>query len=219
MPAFRFPTQTVIARIAEDAAPAKRAALLAETARRGVAELIASGRASPQYRTFVDGVEGRSEDQVRADGTIAYRFNYMGQVVVFALEYLRARSPVDSGLFRDSFRVGVNGRDIDADKFNPRMVPDDAEIIIYNKQPYSRKVDVQLVGRKKLNYSKPANLFYDARDAVRARFGNLVTAERLYTTDFPGRKVIQGSVRQKMRGRGLTKGRKVEYPALAIGVR
>lgn len=210
MARFRFPTNTIQIKIAEDTAPAARAKLLADTARAGLAELIASGRASPKYRRFVDGAAGRSEDQVRADGQIAYQFNYMGEIISFALGFLKDRSPVASGSYQDSFRVSVNGRDIMARQFNPRMVPDDAGILIYNEQHYGRKVDVQLVGQKRLTYSVPPNLFADARDAVRARYGNLVSAERLYTIEFPGRLLTK---------RTLAPGRRVEYPALSIGAR
>ena len=218
MAAIRFPTNTIKLQIAADIAPAARAKLLADTARAGLADLIASKRASPKYRTFVDGVKGRSEDQVRADGQIAYQFNYMGEIISFALEFLKDRSPVASGRYQDSFRVSVNGRDIMAGQFNPRMVPDDAGILIYNEQPYGRKVDVQLVGRKKLTYSVPPGLFADARDAVRARYGNLVSAERLYTIEFPGRKITKRT-RAPAAEQRSQRGRRVEYPALSIGPR
>ena len=210
MARFRFPTNTIQLKIAEDTAPAARAKLLADTARAGLADLIRSRRASPIYRTFVDGREGISEDLVHADGRIAYQFNYLGEIVLFALDFLRGRSPIASGRYRDSFRVGVNGRDIMAAQFNPRMVPDTAEIFIYNEQPYGRKVDVQLIGTKPLTYTTKPNLMYDARDALRARYGNFITVERLYTIDFPGRWITRYT---------LKPGRKVEYPALVINAR
>lgn len=205
MPAT-FSSTTLTKLVQDGLAPAVQSKILADFARAGVAELIASGRASPKYKRFVNGTEGLLEDAVKPDGTIAYRFGYMGEVAVFALEFLKARSPVRSGKYRDSFIVAVNGRPISQANFAPDSVPNDAELYIYNSQPYSRKVDVQLVGKKPLKFSVPPRLFEDAAAAVRGRFGNLVTAQRLYTLDFSGKKVTK-------------KGRKVEYPALKIALR
>lgn len=205
MPAT-FSSTTLTKLIEDGLAPAVQSKILADFARAGVAQLIAEGRASPKYKRFVNGTEGLLEDAVKPDGTIAYRFGYMGEVAVFALEFLKARSPVRSGKYRDSFVVAVNGRPIPADNFVVDSVPNDAELYIYNSQPYSRKVDVQLVGKRPLKFSVPPRMFEDAAVAVRGRFGNLVTAQRLYTLDFAGKWVTK-------------KQRKVEYPALKIALR
>lgn len=205
MPAT-FSTTTLTKLIEQGLDPAVQSKILADFARSGVADLIATGRASPKYKRFVNGTEGLLEDAVKPDGTIAYRFGYMGEVAAFAIEFLKARSPVRSGKYRDSFIVAVNGRPIPAANFVVDSVPNDAELYIYNPQPYSRKVDVQLVGKKPLKFSVPPHLFENAAAAVRGRFGNLVTTQRLYTLDFAGKWVTK-------------KQRKVEYPALKIGLR
>lgn len=205
--------------IAAELSPAARSAKLAEFARQGVAGLVASGRASPTYCRFVDGAEGAQESAVRPNGLIEYQFSYIADVVLFALVFLRARSPVGPGApksreapgpFRDAFMVGVDGRPVPAASFQPRSVPLNAEIIIYNRQPYSRKIDVQLVGRKSLHFSVPPGLFDDCVRAVRRRYGNTVTAKRVYNIEHPGK---------WMRRRGKLKGQKIQSPAIIIAQR
>jgi hypothetical protein len=191
--AFRLATKVFINR---NLAPAAIAGRLADYARKDVARLIAEGRAAPTYRRFVDGVEGAQESAVRPDGEILYQFSYIADVAAFAVAFLRARSPVGPGApksrsapgpYRDAFMIGVNGRAVPAASFQPRSVPLDAELIIYNRQPYSRKVDVQLVGGKLLKFSVPAGIFDDCARAIRGRFGNRVNAKRVYNVDHPNK--------------------------------
>lgn len=191
----------------EELGPAARSARLAQAAREGVANLIREGRASPNYRRFVDGQEGAQEATVKPDGVIVYEFSYIAEVIIFALAFLRARSPVASGRFRESFVVSIDGRPIPAAAFNPRSVPLAAEVIIYNSQPYGRKIDVQIVGGKPLRFSVPAGLYADAVRAIRRQFGNAMTAERLYSINHPGQYILR---------RGKKRGQRVQSPALVI---
>ena len=208
--AAKFSSTTLTKFVQDGLEPAVQSKILADFARAGVAELIATGQASPKYKRFVNGTEGLLEDAVKPDGSIAYRFGYMGEVATFALEFLQSRSPVRipaaKGKYIDCFVIAVNGRPIKQQNFAPDSVPNDAELYIYNSQPYGRKVDVQLVGKKKLRFNVPEGLFRDAAAAVNGRFGNLVSAVRVYDVDFSGKWETK-------------KGRKVEYPALKIGLR
>ena len=187
--------------------PQAQAKMLADTAKKGVADLIATGRASPDYRRYVDGREGVPEESVKPDGVIVYRFNQLGAITTFALSFLVNRSPIRSGDYRKSFYIGVNGKFIPMAQFNPNAVPPDAEIVIGNTQPYSRKVDVQLVGTRKLSFSVPAGLFDDAAQAVRRRYGALVDAKRVYTMRHPHQYTLK---------RGRRAGKPVESPAIII---
>lgn len=211
--AARFASNAITILVAEGSSPERRAQVLAEAARSGLATLISTGVASSRYTRFVDGVEGVAEDLVKPEGTIAYRFAYMGEVVEFALAFLQARSPYKGGSefhYRDNFVVAVNGRPLPAQGVNAASIPADASIFIYNSLPYGRKVDVQLIGKKPMRFTVKAGLFDDAELAVKARYGNLVTVARRYTVDFPGRWITTKT---------KTPGRKVEYPALEITLR
>jgi hypothetical protein len=204
--AARFDTRAISILVAKDVEPAARSKILANAARTGVAELISTGGASPKYTRFVDGTKDAVEDSVRPDGAILYQFGYLGEIVVFAVAFLQARSPVRSGAYRKSFVVSINGRPIPAASVNPANVPHDAEVFVFNVAPYARKVDVQLVGGRPLRFKVPPGLFEDAAKAVNSRFGNAMTARRLYNLKFPG----QAS---------NAAGRALEYPALVISRR
>lgn len=209
--------------------PAAQSRRLAEVARRERDSLIAAGRASPSYRWWVDGREGAPEETVApaGDGRIVYRFSSLGAVTAFALQVLIERSPPRSAApinpqtgktahYRDGFYVGVNGKFIPAAVFEPAAVPPGAEIVIGNTQPYSRKVDVQLIGTRKLSFSVPPGLFDDAAKAIASRFGDLVTVKRVYTMQFPGQYQLRAEqVTNKGRPRRRL-GKPVESPALII---
>ncbi|PWC69097.1 hypothetical protein TSH7_01235 [Azospirillum sp. TSH7] len=241
--------------------PEAQSAALARAAKGKLADLVRAGRASPNFRRFVDGAEGVVEERVgpAPHGQIVYRFNALGAVVTFALSFLVNRSPARSGTYRRSFYLGIvtggntvgvagaerfrsgsdggmrdakgrftaSGRDLAGGKFvkmqdfNPdALTPNVTEIVIGNTQPYSRKVDVQLEGNRKLSFSVPAGLFDDAVSAIKSRFGTLVDVKRVYTMTFPGQYRLKQeqyhqSGRRKGRGRGRA-GKLVESPAIVI---
>lgn len=179
--------------------PGQRSARLAAVARDALAALQASGRAGPAYTLFVDNRPASSEDSVRGDGTgkILYQFSYIGDAVIFALDFLKARAPSRSGKYRNSFFVGVDGRFVNASAFSPDSVPPTAEIIIGNSQPYNRKVDVQLSGGKVLQFSVPPGEYDDCAAALKQRFGNTLSAKRLYDVNFPGKYLLHRDQRRK----------------------
>ena len=221
--AFRQAASVLVARHLSAAA---RSRILADVAIRGREHLIREGRASRSFTTTVDGREGAAESSVQPEGTIVYRFQLLGEAALFAMGYLRGRSPVKSGRFREGFVYAVGergskrggaqaelyttGRIIRPDSFDPQKVDADVgEILIFNRQPYSRKVDVQLVGNRRLRFSVPPDMFDDAAAAVQRRFPTL-SARRIYQIRFPG---------QWVRKRGQGAGRAVESPALVISAR
>lgn len=103
----------------------------------------------------------------------------MQPIVDFALETLKARSPVGSkgdehpGLYRDSHLVFLNGhvtKDVSAWK------PGD-QINISNPVPYSRKIEG---GPGRPPISLPGHVYEDAVDIVAGRFGNSVSVKFVY---------------------------------------
>lgn len=163
---------------------------------------IAAGRFSRAYSTFVNGVEDAPEESIRLGGVIVYRANSIGPAVAMALDYLRKNAPdrvVKQGAkhstserYRDSFEVGISrgdvaGRAIPAASFNPEMVSADAtEAFIYSPLPFSRIVDVQLEGARRIRFSIEPGLFDRAAAFVRRAFPALY-AQRVYNLDFPGK--------------------------------
>lgn len=177
----------------ENLGPAARSARLANIARSALADLQAEGRAGSTYRLFVDGQPATTEYSVRGDGTgrILYAFSYIADAVTFALDFLRARAPVRTGLYAHSWWIGIDGRFVKADSFDPNDIPAAAEIIIGNTQPYNRKVDVQRNGTKPLRFSVPPGEYDDCVAALKQRFGNTMTAKRVYDYNFPGKYILR----------------------------
>lgn len=190
--------------------PAAQSAKLAATAKQELAELIASGRASPSYHGFVDGVTGKPEEAVRPapDGLIVYRFATLGRVGAFALAFLVRRARGLSAEYLRGFYLAADGKFIPSAAFNPdHLGAAVKELAIGNVEPYSRKIDVQLVGGKRLHFNVPPGLFDDCVAAIRSRFGAVVEAKRVYTLNFPGQYVLT---------RDRKRGSRVESPAIII---
>lgn len=173
--------------------PQARSARLARVARAALAGLQATGRASHTYRLAVDGRPALDESTVRGDGTgkILYSFSYVAEAVAFALDFLRVRAPVRSGLYARSWYVIAGNRFALASTINLDSLPPTGEIIIGNTQPYNRKVDVQLNGLKPLRFSVPPLEYDDCVAALGQRFGNTLRAERHYDMNFPGKWILK----------------------------
>lgn len=194
--------------VARHCSPQAVARLLAQTARDGTAELIRSRRASPRFIRYVDGRANAAAESVKANGVIVDVFDNWGDIITFAIAFLRKRAPHDSGDYVKSFFLGLDGKMVDADAFNPRTVGSLSEVIIGNTQPYNRLVDVQLAGRNRIRFSVPEDIFRDAGRAIEREFKRAVMARREYNLDFPGK--------HRLTGRGPSRGKLVESPGLIL---
>jgi hypothetical protein len=189
--------------------PQAQAARLAAFSRQRLQEAIASGEASPHYETFVNGRRGR-EETVVAPGPIIYLFNWWPDLLISALQDLRNSVPYSGRPkaelhYRDRFFVLANGVSVTPREY--QNIPVDAEVLIGNSAPYSRKLDVQLIGREPIRVSVPPDFFEGAVQVINHRFGNLVTAKRLYTIHFTGQYHLV---------RGKEAGKPVNSPGIQI---
>lgn len=197
-------------------APENVARELAEFAKAELADAIGRGEGSPVYDRYVNGALGAPESAVVPPGPILYDFIWWQEIVALALQYLVERSPVRSGRYKRSWLVMVDGRPAP----DPAGIPLDAEVIIVNDQPYSRKVDV---GHMKM--SVPPHIIEDARQAVMRIFGNMLTARRTLV-ELPGGYVLKGrfhkgagaSARKGLR-KDTQAGQPMTYPALVLAMR
>jgi hypothetical protein len=102
---------------------------------------------------------------------IVFRYLPMQDVVDFALQTLRDRSPVGSdrdkhpGLYRDSHMVFLNGHVVEDGDVGAWRSGD--QINISNPVPYARKIEA---GRGKL--SVPGHVYESAALIVAGRYGN-----------------------------------------------
>lgn len=188
---------------------------LAAFAREELAGALARGDGSPVYTTSVNGRRGASEDSVRLPGPIVYDFVWWAPIITYALEVLRARSPVRSGAYRDAWTVVVGGqkvREFDA-------LPADAQIHIVNPVPYARKIEV---GHMKM--SVPPGVVEQGVQVVAARYGQMVHVSHEFIT-LRGDYSAAGQFRQG-RGSGARRklrkdtrsGARMTYPALYLDI-
>lgn len=127
---------------------------LAAYARMSVAEVIGSGQAPAEYDRYVNGRLGEAEETVQLPGPIVYVFQNWRLVINAAMEELQKRVPRKSGRYASSFIATVNGTpvvDFDA-------IPNGAEVIIINAQPYTRKMEsgANKTGKRHFDLSKAA---------------------------------------------------------------
>jgi hypothetical protein len=152
-------------------------------------EIIKRDRPS-SYLRLIDGVAAATEVAFRAYAVvragqaiyrtttrITYRYEYMDEVVQFAIKTLRSRSPVGSGddphagLYRDGHLVFIDGHLVQ----NAKAWQPGQQIFISNAVPYSRKIEA---GRMKMRV--PPHVYEDAVPIIAGRFGNGVAIKFVY---------------------------------------
>jgi hypothetical protein len=157
-----------------------------------------------QYITTVNDRVGASIQSVEPPGPIVYTAVWWPEILEYGLSYAAERSPVLSGRFRRSWFAMENGTpvtDFDA-------IPLNAECIITNDQPYSRKIEVG-----HMHMSVPPGVVEDLVSALRRKFGNLITVRRRFIP-LEGAYVTKRASRRRRRAR--PGGRVLSYPAAVI---
>ena len=184
-------------------------AALAAFARKELASVIASGQASTNYERFVNGVRGAPESAVQAPGPILYEFVNWPLLIRAALDALVAASPKRSGRYAGGFMVLAGGRPVR--EFSE--IPTNAEVIIFNVRPYTRKIEV---GAMKM--SVPPRHFDRARGVVSRRFGRAFRFETRFVNIGGGLHpdVLYRLKRTRGRRKDRQAGSVLTYPALVI---
>lgn len=199
-----------------DIAPENLARELAIFAKKSLKEEIHEGRASPRYDRYVNGNLGADEFTVVPPGPILYEFHWWNEVIEFAIETLRKRSPVKSGRYRDSWLAMVNGAVVS----DYSDIPVGAQVLVTNNQPYSRKIEVGF-----MEMSVPPHVVEDSLGTVRSRFGNVVDIKATMVT-LPGGYILKGVFKKGIRKYSRTKlrrdtsaGAEMTYPSMLLTIR
>ena len=139
------------------------------------------------YIQAIDGDTSKPLAQIEPFGQAFFRFRYGREVIAFALEALRAVSPVLSGEYRRRHELFADGTLI-AD-FN--QIGDDAKtVVITNTLPYARKIEGGRRGggaakhndsgamtqRKGSSAQAPDGVYELTAQTVNRRYGNIAKA-------------------------------------------
>lgn len=189
---------------------------LARYARKSVAEAIANRQASSSYEKYVSGRRGAEEETVSDPLVIYYEFSYWQEIIAFALDFLKRRSPVLTARYQNAHQVMLGSQFVSADI---DIAPDE-EVTIVNTRAYSRKIEVGF-----MRMSVDRGVYQDARKAVMGKYGQVVDV-RFQMITIPNGYVLKGRFRRGFRQyarTGLKKdtaaGQPMTYPSITMRMR
>jgi hypothetical protein len=190
-----------------DLDPAAMQKELAAFARRSVADVIRSGEAPADYEVFVNGRQGAPEESVALPGPIVYVFSNWKLAIETAIEQLQQRVPSRTGRYAASFVVLANQQVVT----DYKSIPPDGEVVIFNRQPYTRKMET--------GANKTGGRHFDrAKAAFNRRFPDVFTAQLVYLNVAGGVApevpyILKGSAGRR---KDRQAGQPITYPALVI---
>lgn len=168
-------------------------------------------------------------ESVKLPGPIVALFDHRPAIVKMAMEALRTASPVDSGRYRDSHMILLNGVRVTS---LPQSLKAADEIVITNPVPYARRIEIGKTKTGRDFVLQVPNRIYErvAKNKLLPKFRNVADVSFAYLT-LTGAHVIQGGLsshylttvgsvgkglRQVRRKRRQAKGRAIQAPAIFI---
>lgn len=157
-----FVVKEIVSFIA-DVMEEERAYSLAAIARETLAETEAEQGVYP-YSTYVDGIKGRREEEVRPDGVIEYVIHLFAAVLDEAYKEVYRRSPIrggnpppghPKGYYRDNIYLLVNGVAYDLSPnfdFEGIVITPGDEVYMVDTAIYARKIEGLRVKEFKKEY-------------------------------------------------------------------
>lgn len=156
------------------------------------------------FTRTVDGVRGAPEEAVKPNGLIVYQYQRLDAVIEFALEILRALSPVASGRYRGAHTVLINGAPVAW----PAVVQSGDAVMISNAEPYARKIEL---GHMTMNVPGSDHVYQQAQQIVQSRFAAAARVN-FAMVDVPA--FSYWLRRSQRREKGRRAGAALTYPAL-----
>lgn len=136
------------------------------------------------YEQTVDGVKDRPISKIDPFGNAVFHFQYWGEIATFALDTLKAISPLESGEYKADHKAFVDGAAVE-----PGTIGAVQSVVIANIAPYARRLELPSEwkfansGKKgqprgwsvQPQVPQPGDSIYKhAADTVRRRYGNIV---------------------------------------------
>lgn len=172
---------------------------------------IARAGIAPGSKMLVDGEAGRPLERVKIPGGIVrIDYDYRWEAALRLREILQRNSPVESGEYRASHVILIDGQEVTPGRTSPTLAPR-AELIVVNTTPYSRRLEVgtKRAGRPFVIDVEPRIYERSAREA-KATLGKLARFRPTYIR-------LAGGYRLKeTNGRNQQAGSEITYPAVII---
>lgn len=198
-------------RILRDAVGApKFQQLHARVAKRALAQHLAQAADKPEVVRYVDGRQGDPEESVKLYGVIRYEFIRLAAIARAGLDLARQLSPMESGKYRESWFLMVDGVQVD------RVPPGAREIVLTNDQPYHRKLEMTVnsegqaasahaaaeqsmgayVAKRYAKFNRPPGIVEKVRQQLGRKFGDSFDAQITFI-ELEGGYVLKGKGRSR----------------------
>ena len=199
---------------------------LIDTAKRGHREIAKQQRirsgVSPEYEAYANHPGNPNLESVKLPGPIVYRYFYLREVIVAAMEALFTHSPVVSGLYRSAHILFIDG--VPANVPTAEDLRPGQQIMIANAVPYARRLEVGLTttGRPFVIQVPPRIYERVVKKVLRPRFRQVAKISFGYA-NLPGAYIIKGRLPPFYIGKGGYRRRRrqqvgapVQAPAIFI---
>lgn len=147
-------------------------ALLIRTARTGHQRIMQDAKSKgfePYWEAYANRPGNSNLESVVLPGPIVFNYRYLSDLVQFALDELRKQSPRDSGKYKDSHTVYVNGSPVGTTV--PKTIQPGDTIMIANPVPYARRLEIGRAqhGARPFLISVPNRIYERVTDMVKAQ--------------------------------------------------
>jgi hypothetical protein len=199
------------------ASQAQGEALLVEVAKQGHAKIMREATerdgAVPSWTAFGD-VAGRPIEQAKK--VIVFQYYYVRGIILAILRALQDESPVDSGAYRRSHQLYIDGHAVGPNT----VIKPGQDVMIANSVPYARRLEVgkTAAGRDFL-ISKPNRIYERVGKMLASRYRNAAKITFGYVT-LPGAHAVKGRLSSHIgrKKRRQHAGTEVQAPALFINL-
>lgn len=189
---------------------------LADFARADIAKVVAEAGARgarPAVTAYANTPGNRNLDSVKLPGPIVAIFDYRSEVVRATLDALRAASPVDSGLYRNSHRVLVNGTEVGG---VPTTLGAGDEVTIVNPVAYARRLEIgKTKSGRDFVVSVPNRIYERVARKMAARFRN-VASIRFGYLPLTGAHAVKGGLASHYIAKGGSRRRRRQRVGSAV---
>lgn len=172
----------------------------------------ARGGVEPEWEAYANHPGNSNLESVRLPGPIVYTYRYRREILLVAMAYLRSLSPVNSGRYRDSHTIYVNGIPVsDRTDIKPGM-----DVWIANPVPYARRLEIgRTTSGRPFLIQVPNRIYERTQKYLQNRYRNAANITFGYVT-VPGAWIIKGRLPAHYVGAGGVRKKRRQHIGEAV---